>query len=388
MASRRWRGRSTRSWSTRPMRATATAPATTRRIAIGPSLTRATVVLGGGAILALAALVVAVAIGSVGVGIGDTVAILGHRLLGLPLANTWAPWMEQVIFDVRLPRVLTAMLVGGGLAMAGTVFQALLRNPMADPYIIGTAAGASLGAIAGLMAPILLPALAIGAGSSWLGLGLVQVLAFAGGLGTVLLVYSVSRANGRVPVVTLLLTGYAVSSVLAAGVALLMFFSGQRLGAIFGWLMGSLAAARWSNLAFAAPLLVISALLLIVRWRGLNLLLLGDGAAAHLGMNVEREKLVLTMLATLATSTVVAISGTIGFVGLVVPHVLRLAIGPDHRLLLPASVLYGATLLALADMGARLAGGIPVGIVTALIGAPFFIWLLRRSRLAWPVAMP
>ncbi len=368
------------------MRATATAPATTRPIAIGPSLTRTAVVLGGGAILLLAALVAAVAVGSVGVGIGDTIAILGHRLLGLPLARTLAPGAESIIFDVRLPRVLTAMLVGGGLALAGTVFQALLRNPMADPYIIGTAAGASLGAIAGLMAPILVPALAIGAGSSWLGLGAVQLLAFAGGLGTVLMVYTISRANGRVPVVTLLLTGYAVSAVLAAGVALLMFFSGQRLGAIFGWLMGSLAAARWINLAFAAPLLAISAVLLVVRWRGLNLLLLGDGAAAHLGVNVEREKLVLTMLATLATSTVVAISGTIGFVGLVVPHVLRLAIGPDHRLLLPASVLYGATLLALADLGARLAGGIPVGIVTALIGAPFFIWLLRRSRTVRPVA--
>ena len=370
------------------MRATASAPATTRPISIGPSLTRVTVVLGGGAILLLSAMVVALAIGSVGVGLGDIVAVLGHRLLGLPLSRAISPGAESIIFDVRLPRVLTAMLVGGGLAVAGTVFQALLRNPMADPYIIGTAAGASLGAIAGLMAPILVPALAIGVGSSWLGLGLVQVLAFAGGLGTVLLVYAVSRANGRVPVVTLLLTGYAVSSVLAAGVALLMFFSGQHLGAIFGWLMGSLAAAKWINLAFAAPLLVISTTLLIVRWRGLNLLLLGDGPAAHLGIDVEREKLVLTMLATLATSTVVAISGTIGFVGLVVPHVLRLAIGPDHRLLLPASVLYGATLLALADLGARLMNGIPVGIVTALIGAPFFIWLLRRSRQVRTVMAP
>lgn len=360
------------------MRAVATA--TTGRISSGPSLTRAAVVLGGGAILLVTALVVAVAIGSVGVGVGDTLAILGHRLLGLPLGRTVSAGAEQIIFDVRLPRVLTAMLVGGGLGLAGTVFQALLRNPMADPYIIGTAAGASLGAIAGLMAPMLVPALVIGAGSSWLGLGVVQVMAFVGGLGTVLVVYAVSRANGRVPVVTLLLTGYAVSSVLAAGAALLMFFSGQRLGAIFGWLMGSLAGARWLNLAFAAPLLAISAVLLVIRWRRLNVLLLGDGPASHLGVDVEREKLVLTMLATLATSTVVAISGTIGFVGLVVPHVLRLATGPDHRLLLPASFLYGASLLALADLGARLVGGIPVGIVTALIGAPFFIYLLRRSR--------
>jgi iron complex transport system permease protein len=163
-------------------------------------------------------------------------------------------------------------------------------------------------------------------------------------------------------------------------VALLMFLSGRALGAVFAWLMGSLASASWTDLAFAAPLVLVSFGLLLVRWRRLNLLLLGEGQAAHLGVDVEREKLLLTALATLATSAVVAISGTIGFVGLVVPHVLRLAIGPDHRLLLPASALFGASLLALADLGARLAGGIPVGIVTALIGAPFFLWLLRRSR--------
>ncbi|HLE59889.1 MAG TPA: iron chelate uptake ABC transporter family permease subunit, partial [Candidatus Limnocylindria bacterium] len=155
---------------------------------------------------------------------------------------------------------------------------------------------------------------------------------------------------------------------------------GRVLGAIFGWLMGSLAGASWSQLAFAAPLVGIGFVLLLVRWRRLNVLLLGDAQAAHLGVDVEREKLILTALASLTTSAAVAISGTIGFVGLVVPHVLRLATGPDHRLLLPASALYGATLLTLADLGARLAGGIPVGIVTALLGAPFFLWLLRRSR--------
>jgi iron complex transport system permease protein len=354
--------------------------ATSPRFVTRPSLTRTGLVLGGGGLLLFVALLAAVAVGSVGVGVGDTAAILGRRLLALPLPETWSPAAETIIFELRLPRVLTAMLVGGGLAMAGTVFQALLRNPMADPYIIGTAAGASLGAILGILAPILLPALALGAGTGWLGLGLVQALAFAGGIGTVLLVYSVARANGRVPVVTLLLTGYAVSSVLAAGVALLMFVSGRALGAIFGWLMGSLAGASWPSLAFAAPLMAVSFTLLLVRWRRLNVILLGDAQAAHLGVEVERQKLVLTMLATLGTSAAVAISGTIGFVGLVVPHLLRLATGPDHRLLLPASVLYGAALLTLADLGARLAGGIPVGIVTALLGAPFFIWLLRRSR--------
>jgi iron complex transport system permease protein len=365
------------------MRAAAATTAT-RPLVGGPSLTRAAVVLGGGAFLLGAVMVVAVALGSVGVGLGETAAILGRRLLGLPLAETWAPSAETIIFELRLPRVLTAMLVGGGLALAGTVFQALLRNPLADPYVIGTAAGASLGAVLGIVVPLLIPGLALGAGSTWLGLGIVQVLAFVGGFGTVLLVYAVARGNGGTPVITLLLVGYAVSSILAAGVALLMFVSGRALGAIFSWLMGSLGGASWADLGFAVPLLAVSFLLLLARWRRLNLLLLGDAPASHLGLEVEREKLVLTMLATLATSAAVAISGTIGFVGLVVPHLLRLAIGPDHRLLLPASLLYGGTLLVLADLGARLAGGIPVGIVTALIGAPFFLWLLRRSRIIRP----
>ena len=204
------------------------------RVRVGPSLTRTTLVLGLGGLLLGVAVLAALAVGSVGVGIGDTAAILGKRLLGLPIPQTWSSATATIIFDLRLPRVLTAMLVGGGLALAGGVFQALLRNPMADPYIIGTAAGASLGAISGLLAPMLVPALAVGVGTAWLGLGLVQLLAFVGGLGTVLLVYAVARQNGRVPVVTLLLTGYAVSSLLAAGVALLMVSSGRALGAIFG----------------------------------------------------------------------------------------------------------------------------------------------------------
>ncbi len=346
----------------------------------GPSLTRTAMVLGGGTLLVVVALVVAVGLGTSELaGPWDAAAILAHRM-GLPLPVTWSPGAEQIVWELRLPRAVTALVVGGGLATAGVVFQALLRNPLADPYVIGTAAGASLGAVAGLMVPVLVPALAVGAGTAWLGIGLAQLLAFGGGLGSVLLVYSVARTGGRVPVVTLLLVGYAVSSVLAAATALLMFFSGNRLGAIFGWLMGSLGGASWSDLALATPLVVLAAVALLLRWRRLNLLLLGDEQAAHLGVDVEREKLALTMLATLATSAAVAVAGTIGFVGLVVPHLLRLALGGDHRLLLPASALGGAALLALADTGARVAGGIPVGIVTALLGAPFFIVLLRRSR--------
>ena len=232
------------------MRATSTlSAARVGALVAGPSLARAAVVLGVGTALALLALVVAVGSGTSGLaGPADAAAILAHRL-GLPVPVTWTAGAEQIVWELRLPRAVTALVVGGGLATAGVVFQALLRNPLADPYVIGTAAGASLGAVAGLMVPALVPALAFGAGTSWWGIGLAQVLAFAGGLGTVLLVYGVARSGGRVPIVTLLLVGYAISSVLAAATALLMFFAGNRLGAIFGWLMGSLGGASWSDLA-------------------------------------------------------------------------------------------------------------------------------------------
>jgi iron complex transport system permease protein len=350
-----------------------------RPIALGPSLGRATFVLGAGALLVVVAALASVAMGTSGVDAADAGAIVMHRLFGIG-SPSWPAAAETIVWDLRLPRVLGGMIVGGGLACAGTVFQALLRNPMADPYVIGTAAGASLGAVAALLVPGLLPIFAVG----WLGLGVVQVFAFAGGVLAVVVVFAVARGQGGTPVVTLLLAGYAVSSLLSAGVALLMFLSGDRLAAVVTWLLGSLGGASWPRLAFAAPLIVASFALILLRWRRLNALLLGEEQAVHLGVDVEREKRILTGLAALATSAGVAISGTIGFVGLVVPHLLRLAFGPDHRLLLPASMVYGAALLVLADLGARLAGGIPVGIVTALLGAPFFLWLLRRSLAVVP----
>ena|SRR6188508_301798 len=353
------------------MRATVAA----RPLVLGPSLGRATLVIGVGALLLATIAVAAVAVGTTEVGPADAVAIVAHRVLGIG-SVTWPSSAETIVWELRLPRVVAGIIVGAGLACAGAVFQAVLRNPMADPYVIGTAAGASLGAVTALILPGLLP---IAIGGAWLGIGLVQLLAFAGGLGAVVVVYSIARGHGGTPVVTLLLAGYAISSLLAAGVALLMFVSGDRLAAVVSWLLGSLAGASWPRIAVAGPLIVVSFGLILVRWRTLNALLLGESQAAHLGVDVEHEKRVLTALAALATSAGVAISGTIGFVGLVVPHLLRLAFGPDHRLLLPASMVYGSALLVAADAAARLAGGIPVGVVTALIGAPFFLWLLRRS---------
>jgi iron complex transport system permease protein len=348
-----------------------------RPLVLGPSIGRTALVLSTGATLLVAVALAAIAVGTAGVGPAEAAAIVAHRLFGIG-AVTWPASSETILWELRVPRVVAGMVVGAGLACAGTVFQALLRNPLADPYIIGTAAGASFGAVTALLLPALLP-MAIG---TWAGIGLVQALAFTGALATVLVVFTVARGRSGTPVIALLLAGYAISSLLAAGVALLMFLSGDRLTAVVTWLLGSLAGASWPRLAIAAPLIVVSFSLIVVRWRGLNALLLGEQAAAHLGVDLEREKRILTGLAALATSAGVAISGTIGFVGLVVPHLLRLAFGPDHRLLLPASMVYGAALLVLADLGARMAGGIPVGVVTALIGAPFFLWLLRRSLVA------
>lgn len=346
-----------------------------RPLVLGPTMGRTTAVLAAGIALLVVVAGAGIAFGTAGVGPGDAAAIVAHRLLGIGQV-TWSSAAETIVWELRLPRVLSGMVVGAGLACAGATFQALLRNPLTDPYIIGTAAGASLGAVAALVLPMLLGPIV---GGAWLGIGLVQLLAFIGGLGAVLVVFAVARSRAGTPVLALLLAGYAVSSLLAAGVALLLFLSGDRLAAVVSWLLGSLGGASWPRLAFAAPLIIGSFALLLLRWRSLNALLLGEQQAAFLGVDLEREKRVLVALAALATSAGVAVSGTIGFVGLVIPHLLRLAFGPDHRLLLPAAMLYGAALLVAADLGARLAGGIPVGVVTALIGAPFFLWLLRRA---------
>ena len=340
-----------------------------RPITFGPSAGRSALVLGAGVAFVLLAGAAAVTVGTSGIGVADAAAIILHRLTGIG-AVTWSAASDTIVWELRLPRVLTGLVVGAGLASAGAVFQALLRNPLADPYLIGPAAGASFGAVLALLLPI--------ASVGWLGIGLVQAFAFVGGLATVLVVLAIARGRSGTPVVTLLLAGYAVSSLLSAGVAVLIFNSGERLAAVIGWLLGSLAGSSWPRVGLAVPLIVVSFSLLLLRWRGLNALLLGEAQAAHLGIDVEREKRILVGLAALATSAAVAISGTIGFIGLVVPHLVRLAIGPDHRLLLPGSLLFGAGLLVLADLGARLAGGVPVGVVTALLGAPFFLWLLRR----------
>jgi iron complex transport system permease protein len=302
---------------------------------------------------------------------GDTLGILAHRLLGLRIDRTWSDASEVIVLDLRLPRVLTAMVVGAGLAVAGTALQGLFRNPLADPYVLGTASGAALGAAVAVLIPVR---------GVVLEFGLLHGLAFAGALGAVALVYNLARTSGLAPLTGLLLTGYAVGSLLAAGLAMSMYLSGAGLRQIFAFLLGGFAAASWTRLAVAGPLIVAGSVAIVLRARSLNGLLLGDEAAAHLGIEVRRERALLLGLASLVTAAAVAVSGLVGFVGLVVPHVVRLLVGPSARLVLPLSALFGASLLASADLAARILGEIPVGVVTATIGAPFFLALLRRTR--------
>jgi iron complex transport system permease protein len=330
------------------------------------------ILLAAGGVAALAvALVLGVALGTVAISPGDTIAILAERLFGAHLGSGWSAATETIVWDLRLPRVLTAMIVGTGLAVAGATFQGLLRNPLADPYVLGTASGAALGAAIAVVIPIRL---------SFLGFGLLQVFAFGGALAAVFTVYRLSRIGGLSPLTSLLLTGYAVGSLLAAGLAMAMYLSGAALRQIFSYLLGGFDTASWSQLGGTVPLVAIGSVLILLRARTLNGLLLGEEAAVHLGVDVRRERALLLALASLVTAAAVAVSGLIGFVGLVVPHVVRLVVGPNARLVLPLSALGGAGLLAFADLAARLLGEIPVGVVTAVIGAPFFLVLLRRAR--------
>ena len=324
----------------------------------------------GLAILAVA-VVVGVGAGSVAVPVGDTVGILAHRLLGLDVTRTWSAAAETIVMDLRLPRVLTALVVGLGLSVAGATFQGLLRNPLADPYVLGTASGAALGAAIAVLIPVRV---------LFLEFGLLHGFAFIGALAAVTVVYRLSRIGGMAPMTSLLLTGYAVGSLLAAGLAMAMYLSGAGLRQIFAFLLGGFEASTWVRLAATTPLVLGATALILARARALDGLLLGEEAAVHLGVNVRRERAILLTLGALITAAAVAVSGLIGFVGLVVPHVVRLVVGPQARTVLPLAAIFGASLMVFADVAARLLGEIPVGVITAVIGAPFFLVLLRRAR--------
>ncbi len=331
---------------------------------------------GLGLVVLVVVFIAGVAFGTVSIPIADTIAMLAHRLLGWQVAVTWPASAETIVFELRIPRVLTAMTVGVALSLAGVAYQGLLRNPLADPYVLGTASGAALGAAIGFVLPVQF---------ALLGFGLVHIFAFVGALAAVAVVYRASRVGAGNSMTSVLLTGYAIGSLLAAGLAMSMYVAGNNLRQIFFYLLGSFAGSSWQQLAVGLPIIVIGSIVLLSRARTLNAFLLGEETAGNLGLDVRRERIVLLGAATLVTAAAVALAGLIGFVGLVIPHLVRMVVGPNARLLLPLSALFGAAFLGLADLIARIPGELPVGIVTAIVGAPFFLYLLRRYRTGFEV---
>ena len=279
-----------------------------------------------------------------------------------------------IVQRMNLPRVIMGCLVGAGLGIAGAVMQAVFRNPMASPYILGLSSGAALGAAIGMTVTIpFLPTIV-----------LVPLLAFVTCMATLFLVYSISRIGGRVPTETLLLAGIAVGSFLTALVSLLTYLAENQMQGIIYWTMGNLTNAAWNNILIVAPLMVAGGILMIACSRDLNAMMLGDAHAMDLGVEVRKVRVQLLVASALVTAAAVAFVGVIGFVGLVVPHILRIVLGPNNRVLLPASLLGGAAFLVMCDYMSRViapsTGILPIGIITALIGAPYFIYLLRRRR--------
>lgn len=285
-----------------------------------------------------------------------------------------------IFFDIRLPRMVLGVLIGASLAVSGATMQGLFRNPLADPGIVGVSAGAGFGAVsmivlgAGILAPITAP----------LGIYAVPLAAFFGGLVTTFLLYRVSTRNGRTSVATMLLAGIALGALAGAATGILVYMADDRqLRDLTFWGLGSIAGATWSKVAAAGPIIGVAIAGSLYLSRGLNAMTLGETTAYHIGISVQRFKAAAIVLVAAATGASVAVSGGIGFVGIVVPHLLRLLIGPDHRFLLPASALLGASLLLCADAVSRTIvapAELPIGIITATVGAPFFLWILLRRR--------
>jgi iron complex transport system permease protein len=329
---------------------------------------RAVVVLLALAGVLVLACVAGAAFGAVPVAARDVVDAVAAVLRGAPLTP-----MQSLVVDLRLPRVVLAALVGACLAAAGTLYQALFRNALADPYILGVSSGAGLGAAL---------AFAI-TGTGTLALIAPPLAAFVGALLTILLVASLATRRGVMDTLSLLLAGVAVSYTLAALTSFVLVVRREQMSRIVFWMMGGLQGATWTQVGIVAVMLAAGLAVPLVFARELNIMLLGDERAAELGVEVERVKRLILGAASLVVSAAVSVSGLIGFVGLMTPHAARLVLGPDHRLLLPASVLSGAIVMVLADLIARVALApveLPVGIVTALAGGPVFVWLLVRSR--------
>jgi len=323
------------------------------------------------AVILLLTVIFTLGVGSTDITFSTLLQVLSSKLSLSTVQPTWTANTETIIFDIRLPRLLLAGLVGAALAVAGATYQGLFRNPLADPYLIGVAQGAALGAVIGFMLPV-----------SWQ-LGTIPFLAFAGAVSAAAMVYFIARVGKSLPITTLILAGVAIGAFLAAITSYLMIASGDRLQGIITWLLGSFSMTGWWQVAAVTPYILAGILVIWLYARPLNVMQLDEEQAQQLGINVEQVKLILLGAATLITAAAVCFCGIIGFVGIIIPHAVRLTWGPDHRFLLPLAALTGAIFLILADAAARTMLApteVPIGIITAFLGAPFFLYLLRQKK--------
>ncbi len=317
------------------------------------------VLLAGSAVLSLA-------VGTAALPAGTVV----DALRGAPTPGPAA----TIVWQIRLPRLVLGLLIGAALAVAGTAMQGFFQNPMADPYIVGVSSGAALGATCGMVFRL----------DFWaFGLSSIPLLAFTGALTTTFLVYGLALRGGRVPVMLLLLVGVAVGALAAAATSFLMILGDEDTRLVLFWLLGSLSSRRWDHVRMVLPYVLIGIAVIWFYARDLNVLLLGEETAQHTGVEVERVKQIVLTASALLAAAAVSVSGIVGFVGLIIPHLLRLIIGPDHRRLVPLSALAGALLVVLADILARsliAPSEIPIGIITSVLGCPFFLFLVSRRN--------
>ena len=319
-------------------------------------------------------LFVSVAVGPISIPLPDLVRMLLDLLPGVHLEADWSRTFATIVYQIRLPNTALMVLTGMALGGSGAAYQGLFRNPLADPYIIGVASGAGLGAVL---------AMAANWPDSLLGMATVPIAAFIAALITVSIVYTIARVGRSTPVTTLILAGVAVSSFATAMTSLIMLLSADELHRAVNWMVGGFALGGWEPVLVSLPYLLIGLTLLALLGRHLNVLQFGDEQARQMGLNVERSKLVIVVAASLVAATAVAFSGIIAFVGLIVPHVARLLWGADYRRILPLAILIGGSFLLAADVVARVILApreLPVGVITAVVGAPFFLWLLYRAK--------
>ncbi|GAB6173147.1 iron ABC transporter permease [Paradesulfitobacterium aromaticivorans] len=328
---------------------------------------------GGLIFLLLFSIVLSAMIGSVKLPFGLSLRILFSHLPFLDLTPTWTIAQHSIVWELRLPRIFLALVVGSMLSSAGVAFQGILRNPLADPYILGVSVGAAFGAATSIVF--------FTHASGW-GQFALPLFSFAGGLLSLGFVLALAQHQGQRERETLILAGVVTQALIGAFLSFLIAISGQQMDLIVFWMMGSLANRSWTDVWILLPYFVLGFLYLSLQVRDLNIIALGENAATYLGMDVEKKKIRILVVGSLLTAAAVSVVGIIGFVGLIIPHLMRLIAGPDHRILLPLSTLAGAVFLLWSDTLARTllpSREIPIGVITAFVGAPFFAYLLKKA---------